>query len=183
MSRHGCFRRVGAILLAAAVPPAGGGFGATGSVTQTVGAYVFPAARLSAPPSALLLRGADPFSSFQASFPVQYKVRTTPSGGGTITLQVTSDFAPAGGPAVASGALTYSCAGAAIGAPCPGVQTASTTMQTPVLRLPGSACTGGGSPCSVQDPNSVTLNFTLPDDPTYDAGSYSATLTFVISAT
>ncbi len=175
------FRRLGPILLAA-VAPAGAVFGATGSVTQTVSAYVLPAARLSAPPSAQLLGGAAPFSPFQASFPVQFKVRTTASGGGTITLQVTSDFAPKGGPAAASGALNYNCAAVTIGAACSGVQTASTTLQTPVVSLPAAACTGGASPCSSQDPNSVTLNFTLPDDPTYDTGSYSATLTFFISA-
>jgi hypothetical protein len=115
---------------------------------------------------------------------VSYQVRTTPGGsGGKITLQVTNDFSPTGGPTAASGALTYVCGGANLGTACSGTQTASTTTSTPVLTVPASACTGGGGACSSQNPNSMNLTFTLTDNPVYPTGTYSANITFTISAT
>src|ERR1035441_897132 len=157
--------------------------GATGTATETLNALIYPIAKLTVPSSVSLTAGAAKLSPFQASLPVTYRARTTPTGGGTMTLQVTSDFSPAGGPSAASGALTYTCTSANLGTACSGAQTASTTLQTPVLTLPASACTGGGGACSAQDPNSLTLNFTVVDDPRYDTGSYSAKVTFIISAT
>jgi hypothetical protein len=127
--------------------------------------------------------GSQKFSPFTGTLPISYRVRTTPSGGGAVTVQVTSDFSPTGGPSAAAGAVTYSCGSASIGTACSGTQTASTTSQTPVLTLPASACTGGGGACSGNDPNSVTVTFTLTDNPAYSTGAYSAALTFVISAT
>src|ERR1035438_1779355 len=157
--------------------------GATGTATQTLNAMIYPIAKLSAPASVSLTSGGTQFNPFQGSVPITFRARSTPAGGGTMTLQVTSDFAPAGGPSAASGALTYTCSSANLGTACSGAQTASTTLQTPVLTLPASACTGGGGACSAQDPNSLTLNFTVVDDPRYDTGSYSAKVTFIISAT
>lgn len=154
-----------------------------GTATQSLTATIQPAARLSIPTVVTLTPGATSFSSFTASLPINYRARTTPTGGGVITLQVTSDFAPAGGPTAAGGQLTYSCGGATMGAACGGSQTASTSTQTPVLTLPASACTGGGGACSSQDPNSLTLNFTLADEPGYSTGTYSARVTLIISAT
>jgi hypothetical protein len=160
--------------------PAGGG---TGSATQTLSATITPGLALSAPASAVLSHSQNNFQPFQTSLALKYEARTTPTGSGRITLQVTSDFSPAGGPSAAQGALTYTCSGATLGAACSGSQTASTTAQTPVLTLPASSCTGGGGACSAQDPNSLNLTFTLTDDPAYQTGSYSATITFTISAT
>jgi hypothetical protein len=138
---------------------------------------------LTSPTSASLAHSQNTFQPFQTSVAVNYAVRTSPVGGGQITLEVSNDFSPTGGPSVSSGALTYTCAGASLGTPCSGTQTASTTAQTPVVTLPASACTGGGGACSGQDPNSVNLTFTLTDDPGYSTGSYSASVTFTISAT
>lgn len=169
------------LLLLVWVPfPAGGG---TGSATQTLTAAINPAWTLTAPGTANLTHSQNTFLPFQSAIAVNFEVRTSPVGGGKITLQVTSDFSPSGGPTAASGALTYVCGSANLGTPCSGTQTASPTVQTPVLTLPASACTGGGGPCSSQDPNSVHLTFTLTDDPGYSTGTYSATVTFTISAT
>src|SRR5208283_1908743 len=123
------------------------------------------------------------FQPFTATVAVSYEVRTTPVGSGSITLQVTSDFTPTGGPAAAAGALTYVCSGANLGTACSGTQTASTTTQTPVLTVPASTCTGGGGACSGQNPNSMNLTFTLTDSPAYPTSTYSANVTFTISAT
>jgi hypothetical protein len=168
------------LLLVVATLPVDAG---SGSATQTLTAVLNPAWTLTAPPAAVLVHGSNAFAPFQTALSVSYQVRTSPVGSGRITLQIGSDFAPTGGPSVASGALTYTCGSADLGAPCSGTQTASTTAQTPVLSLPASACTGGGGACSSRDPNSVNLTFTLTDDPGYSTGSYSATITFRISAT
>ena len=126
----------------------------------------------------------DHFSAFHGEPRGELPGRTTPTGtGGTITLKVASDFSPGGGPSAASNALTYVCSGATLGTACSGTQTASTTSSTPVLTVPVSACTGGGGSCSSQSPNSVNLNFTLVDSPVYPTGTYSANITFTISAT
>lgn len=157
--------------------------GGTGVATQSISATIIPAWTLTAPGAASLTHSTNNFQSFQSTIPLQYEARTTPVGGGSITLRVTNDFSPTGGPSVAKGVLTYTCASANLGTPCSGSQTASTTAQTPVLTLPASACTGGGGACSSQDPNSLNLTFYLTDDPGYATGSYSANVTFTISAT
>ena len=160
--------------------PAGGG---TGTAAQTITATITPGLALSAPSTAVLTHSQNNFSPFQSTLALKYETRTTPTGSGRITLQVTTDFAPAGGPSATKGTLTYTCGGATLGTACSGSQTASTTAQTPVLTLPGSSCTGGGGACSAQDPNTMNMTFTLVDDPAYQTGSYSATITFTISAT
>ncbi|MGO4882524.1 MAG: hypothetical protein ACLP59_17075 [Bryobacteraceae bacterium] len=157
--------------------------GSTGTASQSLTATISPVGSVTAPASASLTSGATTFQPFKGGLTVSYQARTTPVGGGSITLNVSSDFSPAGGPSAASGALTYTCSGATLGTACSGSQTASTTVQTPVLTLPASACTGGGGSCSSQNPNSVNLSFTLTDSPAYATGTYSAKVTFTISAT
>jgi hypothetical protein len=157
--------------------------GATGSATQTLTAVLDPIGIVTAPASTSLTSGATTFQPFTGVLAVSYAVRTSPTGGGAITLEVTSDFTPTGGPTASSGALTYTCGGATLGTACSGTQTASPSSQTPVLTLPASACTGGGGACSSQDPNSVNLTFTLTDSPVYATGTYSAQVTLTISAT
>ena len=166
--------------LALGTYPVGGGIG-TGS--QGLSATVGPVGNISVPVSAVLTTSATTFQPFAGSVTLSYRARTTPAGGGNVTLSVTSDFAPPGGPSVAAGALAYTCGGATLGIACSGAQTASTTFQTPVLALPASSCTGGGGACSSQNPNSVSLDFILTDDPGYATGAYSARVTFTISAT
>ena len=168
------------LLLALCSFPAGGG---VGTATGTLSATLTPVGALSTPATATLTKSLNSFQPFTATLPVSYQVRTTPGGaGGTITLTVLNDFSPTGGPAAASGALSYVCSGANLGTACSGPQTASTTTQTPVLTVPASACTGGGGSCSSQNPNSMSLTFTLIDSPVYPTGTYSANIKFTISA-
>jgi hypothetical protein len=163
----------------------GNGIGGTGSGNQTLTATLAANAKLSVPASLSLTAGATKFAPFSGALAISYRARTTPTptGGGTITVRVTADFLPAGGPSAAAAALSYTCGSASLGTPCSGTQTASTTVQTPVLTLPSSACTGGGGACSASDPASLNLNLILTDNPGYATGSYSAQLTFTISAT
>jgi hypothetical protein len=141
------------------------------------------------PNSVTLTKTGTVFNSYTGTLQIQYKARSSSGGGGTITVKATSDFPCASqGPCIATppttgDALTYTCSGATLGANCSGTQTVSTTSSTNVVTIPASACTGGGSACSTANPNTATLNFALTNDPKYRTGSYSATLTFTISAT
>jgi hypothetical protein len=128
------------------------------------------------------------FNTFTGSLTFNYRARTTQSSGtGNITVKATSDFSPAGGPSIgtpptASDKLTFTCASASLGTPCSGTQTVSLATAATVLTIPATSCTGGGGACSSTDPNTETVNFSLTNDPKYKTGSYSATLTFTISA-
>jgi len=158
------------------------GLAGTGTSVQTLDATLQPIAEVSLPAS-LTLTSASQFAAFTGSLSINYRARTTATGGGTITLQVSSDFTPAGGPSAAAAALSYTCGGASLGTACSGPQTASTTAQTAVVTLPASACTGGGGSCSSSDPATVSLSFSLTDNPAYSTGSYSAQVILRISAT
>lgn len=111
-----------------------------------------------------------------------YQIRTTKTGGsGTITSKVTADFGGTGGPSVGTppttgDALAYTCTVAAPGTACTGSQTASTSASTPVS-------TFGAGANSAKAGNTGSVAWSLTDDPSYATGSYSATVTFTISAT
>lgn len=154
-----------------------------GSTTQTLSAQIYPTGTVSVNSGASLLTTGTTFQAFSGSLPVNFRVRTTPTGGGSITVQATSDFSPAGGPSISKGMLAYTCSGASLGTSCSGSQTVSTTTQTPVATLPGGVCTGGGGACSSSDPNSVILNLALPNNPQFKTGTYTASITLTISAT
>jgi hypothetical protein len=141
------------------------------------------------PNSVTLSKTGTVFDSYTGTLTMQYRARTSSSGSGTITVKATTDFPCAsGGPCIATpptagDALGYTCSGATLGANCSGTQTVSTTASTNVVTIPAAACTGAGSPCNNASPNTVSVGFTLTDDPKYKTGNYSATLTWTISAT
>lgn len=126
------------------------------------------------------------FSSYTGTTNLTYFIRTTQSGGtGSVLLQATGDFSPAGGPSIATpptagDALKYTCAISAPGnggtaTPCSGSVTSSTAAQT-------SVATFGTDAHSSSTGNSASVVWTLTNDPKYKTGSYSATVTFTISA-
>jgi len=143
------------------------------------------------PNSVTLSKVGTLFNKYTGTATIQYRVRTTATTGtGSITVKASTDFVCAsGGPCIATpptagDALTYTCTAATVGSNCSGTQTVSTgAAKNVVTAIPAGTCTGGGSPCTTADPNTVILNFSLTDDPKYKTGSYSATLTFTISAT
>ena len=158
-------------------------YAATGTVTQTLSANLAAIGKLSVPASIVLTATGSAFSSYAGSLTVNYRVRSTPSGsGGSVTLKSSADFSPAGGPSVSSNKFKYTCSGATLGTACSGTQTVSLSSATNFLTIPLSACTGGGSPCSTANPNSVSAGFSLANDPGYKTGSYTATITFTISS-
>jgi hypothetical protein len=165
------------LLFAASVGHAQSATG-TSTVTVTVGAE---ASLTVTSPTALTAVGSV-FNNYTGTTTVTYFVRTTQStGSGSITVKVTSDFSPANGPSVATppttgDALKYTCTAAAPATACTGSQTALTTGTTPVVTFGAdahSAATAGST---------ATTSWTLTNDPVYKTGSYSATVTYTISA-
>ena len=151
---------------------------ATANLSVTVGAE-----------AAIVVNSSPAFSStgifgdYKSTTALTYYVRTITSG--SVTVQITSDFSDGSNhqPSVAAPAagdlLTYSCTAAApvTGAanPCGSSVTASTTAATAVIDfVAGTQSAKAG--------NSATTSWTLTNDPSYKAGTYSATATYTISA-
>jgi hypothetical protein len=156
---------------------------ATGTATQTLSAQVNAIGKLSVPAASTVTSAGTTFAGYTGSLTVSYKARTTAAtGSGSLTVKASADFSPAGGPSIASGQLTYTCSAATLGAACAGTQTASTASQTNIATIGSDACTGGGGSCSTVNPNTVQASLSLSNNPTYKTGTYSATLTFTISA-
>ena len=156
-------------------------FAATGttSVSVTVGAEASLQVNTA---TTTLTNVGSVFNAYTGATSLTYKMRSTNVGGtGTITLKVTTDFGPAGGPSVltpptAGDALAYSCVIAAPAASCAGPITSSTAAAT-------SVATFGTDAHSANAGNAGSINWTLTDDPLYVTGTYAATVTFTISAT
>lgn len=163
------------IAIALALPVCG--IGDIQTTSQTLLANIAPNGKLSVPASVTLRSANSHFGAMSGDLTVSFWARTS-EGGGSITVQ-SSDFSPAGGPA--AGAVSFTCSGATLGTGCSGIQALATATQTSLVALPGGACTGGGGVCTNQEPNSVTLSFSVPSQPHYKTGTYSAQLTFTIS--
>jgi hypothetical protein len=152
------------------------------SGTTTVSVAVAAEAALSAitGTSTLTSTGTN-FSTYTGTTNLTYFIRTTPTtGSGSIVLEVTTDFSPTGGPSVASpptatDALTYNCTVSSPGTACTGPLTAKTSSTTNVA-------TFGANAHSAFAGNSASVSWSLTNDPQYKVGTYTATVTFTISA-
>jgi hypothetical protein len=150
--------------------------------TTTVSVTIGPQAGLTITNSSTpLTAGGSNFGAFTGTTGLNYYVRTSQTGGsGTITMKVTTDFSPANGPSVATpptagDALTYTCTAAGPGTGCTGTQTASTSSQTNLVSFGADVhTTTAGSTASTA--------WSLTNDPKYKTGTYSATITYTISA-
>jgi hypothetical protein len=168
---------IGGLFLA---PAAQAQFAGTGTTTVSVTVAAEAAIQVNTATTTLTNVGTI-FNNYTGSTSLTYKMRTTKVGGsGTITLQVTSDFSPANGPSVgtpptAGDALAYTCTVSAPGTACAGSVTSSTSAAT-------SVATFGANAHSAFIGNSASVAWTLSDDPLYETGAYSATVTFTISA-
>jgi hypothetical protein len=173
------FSSVGAgVLLLLALPR--NGIGDFQSTTQTLCVNVSPYGKMSIPSNVNLQAADTRFGGdLSGTLLISYSARTSDGGGGSVTVQAGSEFSPVGGPAVST--VSYLCSGATLGTGCSGSQSLATSTQTPVVSLPAGACTGGGSACTTQDPNTVLITLSAPDKPRYKTGAYSAQITFTIS--
>ena len=156
-------------------------FGPTGTTTLQV--VVGTEAAIQVDTGTTNLTTAGSFADYTGSTDYTYKIRTTKVGGtGAITVQITTDFGPAGGPSVATppspgDALNYTCTAVAPATGCAGTQTAATGSATAVASFGADA----RSVLAGTSGNSVA--WTLTNDPQYQTGTYTATATFTISAT
>lgn len=147
----------------------------TTSVTVTVGAE---ASLTVASPTPLAATGTV-FNNYTGSTVVTYNIRTSQTtGSGSIVLEVTTDFSPSGGPSVgtpptAGDKLAYTCSAAAPATACSGSLTSSTTGTTSVATFGANAHATAAT---------ATTSWTLTNDPVYKTGSYTATVTYTISA-
>lgn len=150
--------------------------------TSNVTVSVAPEASISINTPTSTLSASSSFADFTGATAFTYKLRTSAStGSGNIQLEVTTDFSPANGPSVASpltgsDRLSYTCTVASPGTGCSGSQTASTTTQTPVATFGADAHTAVAG-------NSGSITWNLTNDPQYKPNTYTAVVTFTISAT
>ena len=154
----------------------------TGTTTVTVAPVAEAALNITNGSTPLISSGTN-FTNYTGSTGLTYFIRTTQSGGsGSITLKVTSDFSPANGPSVTTppntgDKLAYTCTLSGAGTACTGSVTSSTSASTSVATFGADAHTAtfpGG--------DTATTTWTLTNDPKYKTGSYTATVTFTISA-
>lgn len=180
-SRYLAFLLTGCLVLAL-TSTAHAQFAATGTTTVSVAIGPEAALQINTSTSTLTAAGTTFNSNYTGTTSLTYKVRTTKVGGsGTITLKVTTDFGPSGGPSVgtpptAGDTLAYTCTLTAPGTACSGSQTSSTSAST-------SVGTFGTDAKSASAGNGGSVAWTLTNDPQYSTGTYTATVTFTISAT
>jgi hypothetical protein len=154
----------------------------TATGTSTLSLTVSNEASITITTTTTLAATGTVFNPYTGTTNFTYKIRTTQTGGsGSIVLQISPDFSPSGGPSVGTppttgDALTYTCSTAS-GTACSTAQTASTSAPTNVATFG----TDAHSVSTSGDAGSVT--WSLTNDPKYKTGSYSATVTFTVSAT
>lgn len=153
-------------------------FGPTGTTTLSISVAAAAAIRIDTATTNLTTSGSAFGSAYTGTTNFTYKVRTTQTtGAGNIGLQVTSDFAPSGGPSLGGGdVLTYTCTAASSGTACAGSQTAATGSSTGVVTFGADAHSA-----TIGDAGSTA--WSLPNNPRYQTGTYTATVTYTISAT
>lgn len=120
------------------------------------------------------------FGNFGGVTNLTYKIRTKSTGSGSLTVKV-AEFSPTGGPSLSAPidpadklSLTPAVAGG-FGTPGAAVPTVAKDTSYPVVSL-----TGGQKSPRVGAGASVT--WTLADNPQYAPASYTAVVTFTLSA-
>ena len=116
--------------------------------------------------------GNGKFASRTATTNFSYKIRTSTSGTGTVTVQLTAF--ESGGPAMSD--LTYGCT---VVSPATGCGASGVAVST---SSGTSVATFGNDAHSTDSGDSGSVSWTLVDKPSVTAGSYTSTATFTISA-
>jgi hypothetical protein len=149
-------------------------FGQTSTGTTALAVTVGAEASLQLSTTAFVNAGG-PFGDFTGTTNLTYKIRTRSTG--SITAQV-ADFTPTGGPTIAGSpsALAYTCSvptPATVGTGCSGQAVGATAF---------TIANFGPNAHSVKAGDTGSVGWTLTNDPVYATGTYSATVTFTISA-
>jgi hypothetical protein len=168
---------IGGLLLAATYVSANAQTSGTSTLTVTVP----PLAAITINTASTALTASSSFSPYTGTTSFSYSVRTSQATGtGSIQLKITSDFSPTAGPSVGNpistgDTLTYTCS-AAVGTACASTQAASTSVSTSVVNFGADAHSGASG-------SNGSVTWSLPNDPNYKSGTYTAVATFTISAT
>jgi hypothetical protein len=168
---------IGGLLLAATYVSANAQTSGTSTLTVTVP----PLAAITINTASTALTASSSFSPYTGTTSFSYSVRTSQANGtGSIQLKITSDFSPSAGPSVGNpistgDTLTYTCS-AAVGTACASTQAASTSVNTTVVNFGADAHSGASG-------SNGSVTWSLPNDPNYKSGTYTAVATFTISAT
>ena len=164
------------ILLAASLSYAqGGSTTGTTSLSVNVGAEAAIVINTTSTP----LTSSGIFVDYKGTTNLTYFIRTNTVG--TITLAFGGvDFAPALGPSImspptGSDSLTYTCTNVIGSAACSAQTVTSDITSYPVASF-------GANVQSAKAGNAASVAWDLTNDPAYKYGSYSATVTFTISA-
>ena len=153
-------------------------FGPTGTTNLNVNVAAEAAIRVDTANTNLTSAGS--FANYTGTTSWSYKIRTSSAGtGGAVVVKISTDFAPAGGPAVASGNLTYTCG---VTAPNFGTGTACAGSVTAASTDTNVATFGTSTRSASVGTQNNAVNWTLVNDPVYATGSYTAVATFTISA-
>jgi hypothetical protein len=164
------------LLLAASVSHAQG----VPTGTTTLGVTVGAEAAIVIDTTSTNLTSTGTFLDYKGTTNLTYFIRT--NNGGAITLAFGgNDFSPAAGPSImtpvtATDSLTYTCTNATAGTACPSQTVVSDIATYPVASF-------GALFQSAKAGNAASVVWDLTNDPAYKYGSYSATVTFTISAT
>src|SRR5437879_751826 len=105
LGRQPATRQITKLVLVLAIPVSG--ISDIQTATQTLSANVSPYGKVSVPGSISLRPSNTRFGGFSGSLDVSYWARTSPGGGGSVTIEANADFSPAGGPTITS--VTYAC--------------------------------------------------------------------------
>jgi len=160
---------------------AGSAFGDSATGTTNLQVTVAPEASIVVDTATTPLTSSGIFGDYTGTTGYTYKIRTTQStGSGSVVLQISSDFAPTGGPSVGSpvngDTLSYTCTTTAPATACSGSQTSSTSTTTPVASF------GADAHSLAAGTSGNTTIWDLTNDPAYQTGSYQATATYTIAA-
>jgi hypothetical protein len=156
----------------AGLAPAAFGQTATGTTALAVTVGAEASLQLS---TTAFVNGAGTFGNFTGTTSLTYKIRTRSTG--SITAQV-ADFTPSGGPTIAgsASALSYACS-----VPSPATAGPGCSGQA-VSAAAFTVANFGGNAHSMKAGDTGSVAWTLADDPAYPTDTYSAIVTFTISA-
>ena len=152
-------------------------FAATGTTTLSLTVASEAALRIDSP-TTTLSTATTVFDNYTGTTSFTYKIRTKQSGGsGTITAALTTPFG-SGGPVLPSGStdLQFTCVVSSPGTGC-------TSAQRVNIVDAGTVATFGTDAHSARAGNSGSVAWTLVNDPVYETGTHTATVTFTVSAT
>ncbi len=150
------------------------------TTNQTLNVNLQPAGQIVSVSGGTFTPPVTPFGTFTSTVTITSRVRTSPSGSGSLTEQFNSDFAGSG-PKIANGDLKLQCSASGYGTACSGTVTPSLGVAATLNSFAASSCTGGGGGCSASDPNSLTVQFSIADKVTFKTGTFTVSGTVTIS--